>query len=67
MAGDVEEAALAAGGLDLPGHASPRRSRCAADQGTHIDDRQRGRTTRTWHEPILPDGLALDARLTLHE
>jgi hypothetical protein len=51
VAGDVEKAAPAAGGLDLPGHAGARRSRPATDQRAHVDDRQ----TRTWHASILPD------------
>jgi alpha-beta hydrolase superfamily lysophospholipase len=42
MASHVEKAAFAAGGLDLPGHASPRRSRRRAGQRAHIDDGQCG-------------------------
>ena len=55
MPGHVEEAALAAGGLDLPGHSRPGRRRCPADQRAHVDDRQRGRIARSCHAPILPD------------
>jgi hypothetical protein len=51
----VEKAALAARGLDLPGHTGPHRSRRTTDQRAHIDDRQPGRTIRTCHQPILPD------------
>jgi hypothetical protein len=38
----VEKAALAAGGLNLPGHSSPHRSRRATYQRAHIDDRKQG-------------------------
>src|SRR5215831_11246041 len=60
MAGDVEKAALAAGGLDLPGHTGPHRSRRATGQWAYIDDRQHGRATRTCHAPILPDTRTTD-------
>jgi hypothetical protein len=56
----VEKAALAARGLDLPGHTGPHRSRRATDQWAHIDDRQPGRTTQTCHQPILPDMRTTD-------
>jgi hypothetical protein len=42
MAGYVEEATLAAGCLDLPGHTSPHRSRRVTDQRANIDDWQHG-------------------------
>jgi hypothetical protein len=42
VAGDVEEPALAAGGLELPRYFGPRRGRPLAGQRAHVDDRQRG-------------------------